>query len=117
MPFIRSLTSCPVSDAQALELEKGLAEMLETITGKPRSALAVQFLDRQRLHFAGSADRRSTVLEIAVAGRLSKQEKQALVAAGNALYAEVIGCSPADMYVVFSEIARENWGVRGGLLS
>lgn len=116
MPMIRSLTTCAVSEEAQAKLEEGFSVMLQQVCEKPRSALAVHFLDEQKLFFAGKKADHFAVLEIMVAGTLTKEQKRALVTECNALYAEQLCYNPQQMYIIFTEVHRENWGLRGGIL-
>ncbi|GEM_PF-686186 len=116
MPFIRSITTCSLSQDQQAKLEEGFANILQQVAEKPRSVLVVQFQDGQTLLVGGTAAERFAVVEVQVAGTLSKQQKQSIVSECNALYAELLSFTAYELYVIFTEVERENWALRGGLL-
>ena len=116
MPFIRSTTTCAVPEGTQVKLEEGLAEILQKVCEKPRTALAVQFSSEQSLFMSGEKVDHFAVLEMMVAGTLSKEQKKEIVAECNALYAELLCFMPHQMYIIFTEVSRENWGLRGSTL-
>ncbi len=116
MPMIRSMTTCSVPEGTQAQLEEGFADILQKVCEKPRNALAVHFMDDQKLFFGGKRAEHFAVLEIMVAGTLTKDQKRVLVSECNALYAELLCYNPQQMYIIFTEVHRENWGLRGGIL-
>ncbi len=56
-------------------------------------------------------------VNVKVAGKLSKEQKQQIVEGITKLLQDVAGKSPESTYVVIEEIDRDNWGKGGKLLS
>ncbi len=56
-------------------------------------------------------------VNVKVAGSLSKEQKQQIVAGITKVLQDVAGKSPESTYVVIEEINRDNWGKGGKLLS
>jgi 4-oxalocrotonate tautomerase len=56
-------------------------------------------------------------VNVKVAGKLSKEQKQKIVEGITKLLEEVAGKPPSATYVVIEEIDRDNWGKGGKLLS
>ncbi len=56
-------------------------------------------------------------VNVKVAGKLSKEQKQRLVEGITKLLEEVADKPPSATYVVIEEVDRDNWGKGGKLLS
>lgn len=56
-------------------------------------------------------------VNVKVAGKLTKEQKQRIVEGITKLLEEVANKPPQSTYVVIEEIDRENWGKGGRLLS
>ena len=56
-------------------------------------------------------------VNVKVAGKLTKEQKEKIVEGITKLLEEVANKSPQSTYVVIDEIDRENWGKAGKLLS
>ncbi len=56
-------------------------------------------------------------VNVKVAGKLSKEQKQRLVEGITKLLEEVADKPPSTTYVVIEEVDRDNWGKGGKLLS
>lgn len=56
-------------------------------------------------------------VNIKVAGKLTKQQKQKLVEGITKLLEEVANKPPQSTYIVIDEVERENWAKGGKLLS
>ncbi len=56
-------------------------------------------------------------VNVKVAGKLTKEQKEKIVEGITKLLEEVAGKPPSSTYIVIDEIDRENWAKSGKLLS
>lgn len=56
-------------------------------------------------------------INLKIAGELTKEQKKQLADEFSKSIAKVTGKSPKSTYIVFEEIARENWAIGERLLS
>ncbi|HBS06423.1 MAG TPA: 4-oxalocrotonate tautomerase [Leptospiraceae bacterium] len=56
-------------------------------------------------------------VQVRVAGELSREQKQQIVAQFTKTLEEVAGKPPAATYIVIEEVSRDNWAKSGKLLT
>ncbi len=57
------------------------------------------------------------VVNLKTVGKLTKEQKKEITAQFTRTITEVAGKPPKYIYVVIEEFERENWGIKGKLLS
>jgi len=87
-----------------------------SVLGVPADDRQIRYVEHRPEHFLAPPGRSEnyTIIEITLFSGRSMEAKrrlyQSLVAALGAL-----GIAPLDVFIVLHEVARENWGVRGGI--
>ena len=57
------------------------------------------------------------LIQVKVAGSLTKEQKQAITKSFCKTLQEVADKNPESTYIIFEEVSRENWAVGNNLLS
>ncbi|XP_038056780.1 macrophage migration inhibitory factor-like [Patiria miniata] len=114
MPILEINTTTKVADIPSdflVETSKTISEMI----GKPLQSIAVYLHPEQLMAFGGTTDP-CALVSLSSVGKISQDE--------NIKYAKVIteivgklGVQPDRMYIIFTDLVRDNVGLKGTTLS
>lgn len=110
MPFINTKTSVKITDEKADEIKAKLGSAIKLI-GKSESWLMVNFEDNCRLYFKGDNSNPMAFVEIALFGKASDSQYDALTAEVTRIISESLGIDGANIYVKYEEV--DHWGYNG----
>ena len=112
MPFVNCLTSIRVEAAAEEGFKAGVAKALKEVAGKPESYLFVAMQSGQTF-FVRGARLPGVMLEVSLIGALSKAQKKDLSVRLTGLCADALGVAGDAVYIVYREVAGENWACNG----
>ena len=110
MPFINTKTTAEISEEQELSLKEKLGSAISLI-GKSESWLMVNFEDNCRLYFKGNNSEDIAYVEVALFGKASDSQYDALTAEITKIISETIGVDSSRVYVKYEEV--DHWGWNG----
>ena len=110
MPFINTKTTAEISEEQELSLKEKLGSAISLI-GKSESWLMVNFEDNCRLYFKGDNSEDIAYVEVALFGKASDSQYDALTAEITKIFSETIGVDSSRVYVKYEEV--DHWGWNG----
>ncbi len=110
MPYIKTTTNLPVSDAARANLTKKLGEAIALIPGKSEAWLMLSFVDNVPMSFKGSAGN-FAMAEVSLFGSASDAAYDRLTAAICEIYGEELGIPAGNIYVKYEE--TDHWGWNG----
>lgn len=110
MPFINTKTTVEISEEQELSLKEKLGSAISLI-GKSESWLMVNFEDNCRLYFKGNNSEDIAYVEVALFGKASDSQYDALTAEITKIISETIGVDSSRVYVKYEEV--DHWGWNG----
>lgn len=110
MPFINTKTTAEISEEQELSLKEKLGSAISLI-GKSESWLMVNFEDNCRLYFKGDNSEDIAYVEVALFGKASDSQYDALTAEITKIISETIGVDSSRVYVKYEEV--DHWGWNG----
>lgn len=106
--------SWPPEQVQAI-IEAIYLALRETLQ-LPAHDRQIRFIEHRPEHFHVPPGKTEnyTLIEVSLfAGRTIEAKRSLYQAIVNNL--GVLGIAPADIFIVLNEVARENWGIRGGI--
>jgi phenylpyruvate tautomerase PptA (4-oxalocrotonate tautomerase family) len=115
MPFIHSIISFELGKEKKKILKTRIAKAMEETMGKGEQWLFVGFQE-ETLYFRGEEKEKAAVIEVKLLGSISKEGKEAFTKISCEIFSEELGISGDDIYVIFTEVERGNWGWNGRLL-
>lgn len=110
MPYIDSSVSCKLTCEKKEKLKSKLGKAIEILEGKSEELLFIRFKDSESLYFQGKELENGAVIEIKMIGCKSKYEKEALTKKICGIYNKYLNIDPKNIYIIFTEVASENWG-------
>lgn len=110
MPFINTRTSCEITKEKETAIKEKLGEAIKLI-GKSESWLMLNFEDNCRLYFKGDNSENMAMIEIALFGKATDSQYNALTAKVTEIIAGELGISPSCIYVKYEE--ADHWGYSG----
>ncbi len=108
MPFINTKASCPITKAQEETIKTKLGEAI-TALGKSESWLMVNFEDNCRLYFRGENSATTVFVEIALFGKASDSQYDAMTSAVTDIICDELGAAPDRVYVKYEEVSTWGW--------
>lgn len=116
MPHIDISTNASVAPKVGQKLLGDVVSLTETLLAKPKNVTMARIAGDALIAFQGSLEPAAFV-RIAAIGLPALDARNALVAGISALLDEVLGVPAARTFVVFTDVPRDQWGVRGSVLS
>lgn len=110
MPFINTKTSTQISKDQEKSLKEKLGSAIRLI-GKSESWLMVNFEDNCRLYFKGDNSEEMAFVEVALFGKASDSQYDALTSEITKIISETLGIDSSCIYVKYEEV--DHWGFNG----
>ena len=110
MPFINTKTSVEITSEQEILLKEKMGEAIRFI-GKSESWLMLNFDDNCRMYFKGENKEHMAMVEIALFGKASDSQYDALTEALTKEIASILDISPSNIYIKYEEV--EHWGYNG----
>ena len=110
MPFINTKTSVEITSEQETLLKEKMGEAIRHI-GKSESWLMLNFDDNCRMYFKGKNKEPMAMVEIALFGKASDSQYDALTEELTKEIASILNISPANIYIKYEEV--EHWGYNG----
>ena len=110
MPFINTKTSAEISKEQEIQLKEKMGSAIKLI-GKSESWLMLNFEDNCRLYFKGDNSKDMAIAEVALFGKASDSQYDALTEALTNDISSVLNIDPANIYVKYEEV--DHWGYNG----
>ncbi|HIQ58288.1 MAG TPA: tautomerase family protein [Candidatus Merdivicinus intestinavium] len=111
MPFIHTHVSTALTPSQEETLKEQFGRAIACIPGKTEEWLMLEFEDSRRMWFRGSREPMAMV-DVSLFGGASDDAYEKLTARLTAILEEVLGLSPQNIYVKYSEYSH--WGWNGG---
>lgn len=109
MPFINTKTSVEISKDAEVRIKSRLGKAVGAL-GKSEGYLMVNFEDKQRLYFGGSAEPAAFV-EVRLFGKASRAAYAKMTEAVTEIVAEEAKVPADRIYVQYEEVP--NWGLGG----
>ena len=110
MPFINTRTSAEISKEQEIQLKEKMGKAISLID-KSESWLMLNFEDNCRLYFKGDSSKDMAILEVALFGKASSSQYDALTEAITNDISAVLNIAPSNIYVKYEEV--DHWGYNG----
>ena len=110
MPFINTRTSCEITKEKELAIKAELGEAIKLI-GKSESWLMLNFEDNCRLYFKGDNTQEMAIVEVALFGKATDSQYDALTAKITEIISDSLSISPSCIYVKYEEV--DHWGYSG----
>ena len=110
MPFINTRTSAEISKEQEILLKEKMGKAISLI-GKSESWLMLNFEDKCRLYFKGDNKEPMAMVEIALFGKASDSQYDALTEELTKEIASILSIKPSNIYIKYEEV--EHWGYNG----
>ncbi|MGN1419842.1 MAG: phenylpyruvate tautomerase MIF-related protein [Acutalibacteraceae bacterium] len=110
MPFINTKTTCEISDEKEVLLKAKLGQAI-SLLGKGEGWLMLEFEDKCRMWFKGKNDKELAMVDIALFGKASSSQYDAMTAKVCEIISGELGISPDCIYVKYSEV--DHWGYSG----
>lgn len=110
MPFINTKTTASISKEQETLLKEKMGAAISLI-GKSESRLMVNFEDKCRLYFKGDNSKDIAIAEIALFGKASDSQYDALTGKLTEEISEVLRIDPSNIYINYEEV--DHWGYNG----
>jgi len=111
MPFLKLITNTELEPNQKTTLLAEISKLMATHTGKPERYVMVQFLDKQTMLFAGTAEPLA-YLECKSIG-LHDAQVNTLAKALNTHISSVLTIAGERIYIEFSNCPAEMWAWNG----
>ena len=112
MPFIDSKVSCSISKDDENKLKEQLGKAIELIPGKSESWLMLNFEENCKMYFKGDNSNKIAYVEVSIFGSENKAAFEKLTAKICDIFNDILGISPANIYVKYE--TTTNWGWNGG---
>ena len=110
MPFINTKTSVKITAEQETLLKEKMGTAIRYI-GKSESWLMLNFEDKCHLYFKGDNKEPMAMIEIALFGKASDSQYDALTEELTKEISTVLGIKPSNIYIKYEEV--EHWGYNG----
>ena len=110
MPLITTKTSTEISKEQEVSLKEKFGKAIELI-GKSESWLMLNFDDNCRMYFKGDNKEPIAMVEIALFGKASDSQYDALTEELTKEIAEILNIAPSNIYIKYDEV--KHWGYNG----
>lgn len=110
MPFINTKVSCSITPQQETAIKAKLGEAIKLI-GKSEDWLMLGFEDNCRLYFKGDNSEASAFIDIALLGKATDSQYDAMTNAVTAIISQELSISPSRIYVKYEEV--DHWGYSG----
>ncbi|MBP5209630.1 MAG: hypothetical protein J6125_02095 [Clostridia bacterium] len=108
MPYVRLSTDRPVGPSEAARLRRELGEAITTFSGKSERWLMTELCGGCVMSMAGS-DEPCAMLSVSLFGEPSEQECRAFTARVTPVLCEILGLSPARVYVAYGHTGQWGW--------
>ena len=110
MPFINTRTSAEISKEQEIQRKEKMGKAISLI-GKSESWLMLNFEDNCRLYFKGDSSKDMAILEVALFGKATDSQYDALTEELTNNISSVLNFDPSCIYVKYEEV--DHWGYNG----
>lgn len=110
MPFINTKTSVEITPDKEALLKEKMGTAIRHI-GKSESWLMLNFDDKCRLYFKGDNKEPMAMVEIALFGKASDSQYDALTEELTKEISSVLSIKPSNIYIKYEEV--EHWGYNG----
>lgn len=110
MPFINTKTTAVISKEQETELKDKMGKAISLI-GKSESWLMLNFEDNCRLYFKGDNSKDIAIAEIALFGKASDSQYDALTEKLTEIISDTLKIEPSNIYIKYEEV--DHWGYSG----
>lgn len=110
MPFINTKTSVEITPDKETLLKEKMGTAIRHI-GKSESWLMLNFDDKCRLYFKGDNKEPMAMVEIALFGKASNSQYDALTEELTKEIASILSIKPSNIYIKYEEV--EHWGYNG----
>ncbi len=110
MPFINTRTSCEITKEKETAIKAQLGEAI-TLIGKSESWLMLNFQDNCRLYFKGDNTQNMAMVEVALLGKATDSEYNALTAKITEIISKELSIAPSSIYIKYEEVGH--WGYSG----
>jgi len=114
MPWINVTTGTILSAEQTGKIKADFAAILLETLAKEERGLSISFVDPYAFYRAGEICADAAVVDIRYIGGFPLDKKREITRRMSACLNETGGFSVERTIVLFSEIASENWGRKGG---
>ncbi len=111
MPYINAKVSCKLTAEKEIELKAALGQAITAISGKTETYLMVCIESEQHIWFAGQNDRPMAFVDVRILGHAKDGDFDRMTGVVCSEFERLLGISPSDTYVVYSE--TDNWGWNG----
>ena len=110
MPFINTKTSVEITPDKEALLKEKMGTAIRHI-GKSESWLMLNFDDKCRLYFKGDNKEPMAMVEIALFGKASDSQYDALIEELTKEISSILSIKPSNIYIKYEEV--EHWGYNG----
>ena len=110
MPFINTKTSVEITPDKEALLKEKMGTAIRHI-GKSESWLMLNFDDKRRLYFKGDNKEPMAMVEIALFGKASDSQYDALTEELTKEISSILSIKPSNIYIKYEEV--EHWGYNG----
>lgn len=110
MPFINTKASCEITKEKETVIKTQLGEAIKLIS-KSENWLMLNFEDNCRLYFKGDNTPDMAMVEVALFGKATDSQYDALTAKITEIISRELAISPSYIYVKYEEV--DHWGYSG----
>ena len=110
MPFINTKTSVEITPDKEVLLKEKMGTAIRHI-GKSESWLMLNFDDKCHLYFKGDNKEPMAMVEIALFGKASDSQYDALTEELTKEISSILSIKPSNIYIKYEEV--EHWGYNG----
>lgn len=111
MPYISTQVNIELTKENQDKLAKKYGEIITIVPGKTERWLMLSFSDKNEMYFAGKSDEPMAYIELKLFGGTTDGVYDRLTAAICDAVSDILGISPANIYVKYEE--AEHWGWNG----
>jgi phenylpyruvate tautomerase PptA (4-oxalocrotonate tautomerase family) len=115
MPYIDSVVTVKMSDSDKENLKAKLGEAIYQIPGKSEDWLFIRLQDNQSLFFKGELKDKAAIVEVKLLGNQPTDVKDRFTSLICNIYEKELGIPKDNVYVIFYEVTKGNWGWNGSL--
>lgn len=115
MPYINSTVTIKLPDEKKEALKTKLGKLMQDVLGKSEEWLFVGFKEEETIYFKGEKKEKAAVIEVKMLGTKPTKDKDIFTKKVCEAFNEEIAISGENIYVIFTEVDKGNWGWNGGL--
>lgn len=116
MPYIQSIVSVPMSEAQKDSVKSKLGQAINEMPGKSEQTLMISMQDSVTMYFRGEKKDKVAFVELKMLYTQTLEAKNDFTKKLCQIYADELGIPASEVFLAFTEVEKGNWGWNGSLI-